>query len=64
MTATATAGEISFGDYTATSIEVFWADGVNADYNVRISYEPANTPGTSQVKEQVTVPSEDERVRN
>ncbi|XP_072046570.1 fibronectin-like [Amphiura filiformis] len=55
----ATAGQISFGEYTATSIEVFWAYADDVDYTVTISYETSS--GTSQVKEQVTVPTNDAR---
>ncbi|XP_072046563.1 uncharacterized protein [Amphiura filiformis] len=55
----APAGQISFGEYTATSIEVYWADAEDVDYTVTISYETSS--GTSQVKEQVTVPSSDAR---
>ncbi|XP_072042815.1 receptor-type tyrosine-protein phosphatase beta-like [Amphiura filiformis] len=53
----AAAGQISFGEYTATSIEVYWAYDGDVDYTVIISYQ--TTSGMAMVKEQVTVPSND-----
>ena len=61
LAAPALPGQISFGEYTSTSIEVFWAYAADdIDYNVELSYQ--DTSGASVTRDEITVPSTDTRV--